>query len=272
MMSLEHNISRWLNKPSPIWDPTISSLAIDSIVPPIDAKRYSIQQSLTGVYDDKQLLQLNNQQMFPLLELPSSLLSDFYDRHGLKPEQTENAAFKINRAFEEIQLVEAAYMDIMLLVKTIQIICSEQPVTDTSYSHPEIPFSIFISVCEDTSMISNLRVAESILHEAMHLKLSLVERIIPLVEFGSKTVYFSPWREEERPIRGVLHGLFVFRALFDFFKTIKRYKVSSKELDYLDNRLSQIKEEINSLVDFPNCNGLTRYGRELANSLSYSRL
>lgn len=271
-VELDYKIREWLINPFPLWNPTISSSMIHAIVPTINFKGYSIQQSLTGIYDSIQLLPLGNQQTFPLLELPSLSLAAFYDEHGLEPIQTSDAVLKINGALEELKLVEAAYMDVTLLVKTLQIIRSEQTDTDTSYSHPDIPFSIFVSLCEDDSTISNLRVAESILHEAMHLKLTIVERLVPLIESGSNATYFSPWREEERPARGVLHGLFVFCALFDFFKIIKLYKTTSKELDYVDNRISRIKKEINFLVDFPDCSSLTIYGKKLTKGLLYSAL
>ena len=60
------------------------------------------------------------------------------------------------------------------------------------------------------------RVAEALVHEAMHLQLSLLERRIELVESDrTKAVAFSPWRNSERDVQGVIHALYVFVIVRD---------------------------------------------------------
>ena len=44
-------------------------------------------------------------------------------------------------------------------------------------------------------------------------QLTLIEAVVPLIS-GSPTTAFSPWKLEERPIQGVLHGLYVFGVIF----------------------------------------------------------
>ncbi len=138
---------------------------------------------------------------------------------------------------------------------------------DLSYSHPQIPFSIFLSVCEDDSTISNFRLAESILHEAMHLKLTLIENIVPLVEANTNTLFYSPWRSEERPIKGVLHGLFVFRAIKEFYEELYKTIKFSEAEEYFSTRISQIKNEITLLKGFAASSELTVEGANLSKNL-----
>ena len=51
------------------------------------------------------------------------------------------------------------------------------------------------------------------MHEALHLQLSLVERVLPMVVSnpgGESEQVFSPWAGDGRSVRGLLHGVYVF--------------------------------------------------------------
>jgi HEXXH motif-containing protein len=109
-------------------------------------------------------------------------------------------------------------------------------------------------------------VAESILHESMHLKLSLIEQIVPLVKPDTGNRYYSPWRDEPRPAHGVMHGLFVFRAVFDFFRSLNGQTRASIK-DHLDFRQEQIIEEFRQLDQFDRCPDLTSDGAILIKNL-----
>src|SRR5260370_9947238 len=93
------------------------------------------------------------------------------------------------------------------------VIAAREADYDVSFSDPEIPFSIFISVPSQNDRSSVLRVAESIVHETMHLQLSLFERCCPLIDTASTWTLHSPWKHERRPAQGILHGLYVFHVL-----------------------------------------------------------
>jgi HEXXH motif-containing protein len=61
-----------------------------------------------------------------------------------------------------------------------------------------------------------IRLAEDLLHEAVHERLHRIERVHPLVAPESPRVY-SPWRREWRPLRGLVHGACTFGAGASFF-------------------------------------------------------
>ncbi len=93
------------------------------------------------------------------------------------------------------------------LARILHVIQVEDDDFDKSYSEPDLPFSIFVSVPEARRSDATLRVAESIVHETMHLQLTLVERRVPLVNPASEAQFYSPWRGTDREASGVLHAL-----------------------------------------------------------------
>jgi hypothetical protein len=117
---------------------------------------------------------------------------------------------------------------------------------DVSHSEPTIPFSIFVSVPALGEKDSAIRVAESILHEAMHLQLTLMEEALPMV--ATEAEGFSPWQRRNRPVRGLLHGMYVFSVIKRFMDVVCELR---PELGFkAKQRRSEIEEEVASLDDF----------------------
>jgi HEXXH motif-containing protein len=275
-VAIQKIMQNYLEQPLPLWENEITQLLVDykwaALVKQsqITPNTYSIAGC---VQKDNSIIEANLS--LPVtegnikIELPSADLNGFYEKHGIEPVEitsieSDDEITKINSALSVLKQIEPVHDFILKIVQSVQLIKAEYPDTDVSYSHPEIPFSIFFSVCEEVSTISDLRVAESILHEAMHLKLTLIETHVDLIEPNSKEIYYSPWRDENRPLRGVLHGLFVFRAILDFY-TILLKKPFTKEINqYLLGRISEIKGEINLIKAFSQSNGLTTSGQKLS--------
>jgi hypothetical protein len=203
--------------------------------------------------------------------LPSDEIAFFFNDHGLAPltagDSFGDAIAQITKAIAIFDEMPSIKVFITQIVRSICILKAEDPDIDVSYSHPDIPFSIFVSVIDQPSSQTTLRVAESILHEAMHLFLTLIEGVLPMVNQDSKETFYSPWRDEPRPIRGVLHGLFVFKAISEFYNGINRENTDLTVLKFLNNRIMSIKKEIKMLSGFSDSPGLTLYGSKLASNL-----
>jgi hypothetical protein len=277
-MEIGERIVDYIHDPFPLWDEQIANLVID----------YKWNTSLKNIFQNRDNYSITGcllkdktkkEEVFSLIRtrnkikisFPSDKLNGFYTEHGLEPTDV-NISFdkivkKINNAIEIIGKIKPLQSFIFQLVKSVQIIESEDTYTDISYSHPDIPFSIFFSICEDNSIISDLRVAESILHESMHLYLTLIENIISIVEPTDNSVFYSPWRNEERPLRGVLHGLFVFRTILEFYSELAKRSFIAAAHEYILNRISEIKREINLIIAFPLSDGLTNEGQKLSSML-----
>jgi HEXXH motif-containing protein len=261
-MALTDRVLKYLHQPFPLWECELTTELVDQkwAQPGVDRGLDPANYSTVGW-----LCQGKDQ-------TSADHLHRFYDEHGLLPVTepdltTIQAWLKIEKAFDVIGQVPLAHACIQKLTRSIHVLQQPEPEIDVSYSHPAIPFSIFVSVCPDDSSISNLRVAESILHETMHLKLTLVEEVRPLIKPNVSGRYFSPWRDELRPAQGVLHGLFVFRAILDFDKALIPDASSAMEREYLADRIDQIAEELNLLKSFLPCEDLTTDGATLTGNL-----
>lgn len=278
-MSIRKIIQDYLEQPLPLWENDITNLLVDfkwaelASQSHIAPNTYTIARCVIGKINIPEVdLPLSINDCDIKIALPSKDLDGFYEEHGIEPVTIDTYTSasnisKIKSALAVIQHVPEAYLFINHIVKSIQIIEAEYSDTDISYSHPGIPFSIFFSICEEISIISDLRVAESILHEAMHLKLTLIESNIDLIRPFSRETFYSPWRDENRPLRGVLHGLFVFRAILDFYEILLKKSIFKNAHDYLSDRISKIKSEIRLINAFPQSKDLTIAGQKLSSKL-----
>ena len=138
---------------------------------------------------------------------------------------------------------------------------------DVSHSDPQVPFSIFVSVPHKRRSNDVLRVAESIVHEAMHLQLTLIEHDLPLVDTSAST-HFSPWKDTCRPSQGVLHALYVFRVIDRFFERLQTASILSvTESRYINNRREEISRQIGEIRGFQESPALTIWGSVIVRSL-----
>ena len=160
-----------------------------------------------------------------------------------------------------ICLVPSLATTVGSLVRSVHVLRSTDPATDISFSDPGIPFSIFLSVSEGAE--ADLRIAEAIIHESMHLQLSLVEELVPLVRDDRITIY-SPWKQANRPLSGVMHALYVFRVIDEWLASIS---TSDRGSQFIGRRRAQIADEIKDL-DLAGCeSGFTCEGRNLLRRL-----
>ncbi len=172
-------------------------------------------------------------------------------------------------AIEILNRVPTLAATVSMLAKSLHVIKPKDNNHDVSFSEPHIPFSVFVSVPFKRRQNDALRVAEGILHEAMHLQLTFVEQIIPLVKHGGET-YYSPWRGECRTAQGVLHALYVFQVIDQFLEHLISTSSFDKCTNYMHNRRKQISEQIAQVYSFQHCPDLTLEGQALVRRLVLS--
>lgn len=172
----------------------------------------------------------------------------------------ENLISGVEEALCRLNLVPTLATTVFALVSSLHLIKPEDKDFDVSFSEPHLPFSIFVSVHRERSPADALRVAEAIVHEAMHLQLSLIEQIVPLVN-STNGKYFSPWRGEYRTIRGVLHALYVFRVIDCFLEHFLFIQsLRAKKLEHIRRRRREISKQIKEIQSFQGCPELTATG------------
>ena len=153
------------------------------------------------------------------------------------------------------------------LVRVCHILKPEDDDYDVSHSDPYVPFSIFVSVPQKRKENCELRIAESIVHEAMHLQLTLLEQALPLI-CPTDDTYFSPWKGELRSPQGILHALYVFRVIDQFLEQLLTLSIwSSESVDHMCNRRTEIARQVRHIGPFANCPALTELGTYLVRRL-----
>ena len=153
------------------------------------------------------------------------------------------------------------------LVRVCHILKPEDDDYDVSHSDPYVPFSIFISIPRQRKVNCELRIAESIVHEAMHLQLTLLEQALPLI-CPSDDTYFSPWKGELRSPQGILHALYVFRVVDQFLEQLLTLSIGSSEsVDYIRDRRTEVAQQVRHIEPFAECPALTELGTCLVRRL-----
>ena len=283
-MSVTALTETYLNYPFPIWSENVAQALVDNrwqilaqssqwTPENYNTAGYILEDS--SVSPVKTKISSDSRDQIIYIETPcSKYLDDFYLKSGLHPypESKVNTPQIVACCQEALQLLDYVVPSsrcIHALVRSIIVLAPDNPDTDISYSHPAIPFSIFISCSAQPSDYQEIRLLEAILHEAMHLQLSLIERYFALIKpTGESDMHYSPWRNEARPVRGVLHGLFVFRAIYEFFSILNTCPQSAPVKFYVNRRLECITHEISSLTAFPSSAALTATGALFAEQLT----
>ncbi|MFI7382502.1 HEXXH motif domain-containing protein [Streptomyces sp. NPDC049813] len=62
------------------------------------------------------------------------------------------------------------------------------------------------------------QLAEVLAHEIQHTKLSMLMHLYQLYEPDDDTLFYTPWRDEPRPLRGLLQGVYAFTAVTRFWR------------------------------------------------------
>jgi HEXXH motif-containing protein len=149
-------------------------------------------------------------------------------------------------------------------VKEIVILRVPDDSFDVSHSEPRWATRIFVSVpC--SSVVGDLRVAEAVVHEAMHLNLTFLEGCTRLV--ARAELLFSPWKTDARPASGVLHGVYVFACIYRFFGHVSReVRLDERSQRHVEQRFAEIRGEVGAIDRHSLLECLTATGASLANT------
>lgn len=154
---------------------------------------------------------------------------------------------------------------VMGLCRSLHPLAADDDETDISFSDPELPFSVFVSCPPSGARNRAARIAESLVHEALHLQLSLVEKVEPLVaEDACAATVYSPWKGEKRTLQGLVHAVYVFGNLRHFWKGIASMRRA--ESSFAEARAKSIDLEMKQAAHLASSGLLTASGRRLVAS------
>ena len=157
-----------------------------------------------------------------LPEVIGSKWRDVGIQFASKSEIADTGAVELlTSALNLVRKAPSLHGTVAALCRSLHILIASDNGFDVSYSDPEVPFSVFVSFPNSTEPNRVERLTESIVHEALHLQLTLVEGIEPLVAGSPReALVFSPWKNEYRSVRGLIHGVYVFANLRCFWKQV----------------------------------------------------
>ena len=167
----------------------------------------------------------------------------------------------IQSALSLVALIPSLRETVSAYLRSLHILRASGPDFDVSHSDPEVPFSIFVSI-PPSHPEAKLRLAESIVHECMHLQLTMIEAVMPLVRNQDVQAY-SPWRQTVRPLSGILHGLYVVSVIYSWFRSLDA-NLGPVAKKFVLQRKRDIEREFVQVAWLAASEGLTDAGKALA--------
>lgn len=68
-----------------------------------------------------------------------------------------------------------------------------------------------------TEPVSPVRLAATLIHESQHYRLATLHDLKSLYRTPQRRLHYSPWRNDPRPISGVIHAIMAFTGVADFW-------------------------------------------------------
>lgn len=113
----------------------------------------------------------------------------------------------------------------------------KQASTYNNLSHSDLPGSLICS-----SVKNAYELADTLIHEFHHNRLFFIEEFSSLLmdtdSQNNQEIYYSPWRNDLRPIKGLFHAVYVYISVCEFWLSIyQQNKVSPRELEFASSEL-----------------------------------
>jgi HEXXH motif-containing protein len=118
--------------------------------------------------------------------------------------------------------------------------------------------------CICTSLpVQSAVLAETLVHEAAHTTLHILSDGTKYWESKeNEQLYNSPWRDDLRPISGMVHGIFAFLAVADFWALLLSYGGAAEFERLGRKRLRTVSMQLEeALIEVMEAPGLTEEGR-----------
>jgi len=130
--------------------------------------------------------------------------------------------------------------EILMGVQSLVPVHSHAIDVHRSQTFREIPGLLILSWMSDTSVI-----VEALVHEYHHHKLNALLNLDPIIVEGSpEAIYYSPWRDDTRPLSGILQGIYVFQAVLEFGHKILKTDIPVLQEKRLQQRVYTAKQQL----------------------------
>jgi HEXXH motif-containing protein len=111
------------------------------------------------------------------------------------------------------------------------------------------------------------KLADVLVHELQHSKLNAVLDLVPMAHDDSEARWYAPWRTDPRPLTGVLHGIYAFTSVVEFWHVERDYLTDPDEAREASLAFAYRRHQVRAAVDnLGHADGLTEYGRRLVDA------
>jgi HEXXH motif-containing protein len=116
--------------------------------------------------------------------------------------------------------------------------------------------------------IDEVDLAVTLVHEFQHIKLGGLAHFSALTEERDQPALYAPWRDDPRPLPGLMQGIFAFFGIADFWR-VRRHAVTGSERLIADFEFAYARGQVETaLRQVTGAPGLTDMGRRLVAGLT----
>jgi HEXXH motif-containing protein len=156
----------------------------------------------------------------------------------------------------------ASYRMVAGTVRSLVPVEGPSALQNASASVPDAFGAVTMSLPTDA-----VALAATLVHEARHQLLTAVSDLTPLfvpVRNGPEPTYFAPWREDPRPLRGLLYGAHAFAGVTSFWRERRAMDGERADFEFALHRW-QLRT---ALAALRNATGLTETGGHIVSALA----
>ncbi len=111
-----------------------------------------------------------------------------------------------------------------------------------------------------------LALAVGLVHEFQHGKLGALMDLVPLHTGPDEELFYAPWRDDPRPLGGLLHGAYAFLGVTDFWRVRRRHEETLN--GYAQFEFARWRERVSRVIDVLAGSGrLTEVGEALVHGM-----
>ena len=133
-----------------------------------------------------------------------------------------------------------------------------------SYTRADLTGVIFLSEALDHVLLG-----EAVVHEFYHGVLNSILKTEPLFdETESSETFYSPWRDDPRPLRGLLHAIYVFSGVARFYALANNTLARSEYAGTVRLRRSKLHQQLRCALAQVPLAKLTPVGRQVIEAIA----
>lgn len=174
----------------------------------------------------------------------------------------------LNKSLSIINDFNPSFLKLIIYLYKDLVPC--YPPTEKSYPSGTCsfaPYSVFYAHSDNP-----YKIAELLIHESHHAILNLISHKNNFFDEQThssgweKMNYYSPWRDEPRPIMGIVHGLYVFSAILIFWSHCLEKDFQEDIIKFAKSRFKTIYKQLQlGLISISNEDGLLVVPQEIIN-------